>query len=61
MQAKASGLPKVPVIIEKPTKLIKDFSSIEKFLSYISKAQDTQTHTLSELASDLTQGRFTIQ
>ena len=60
IQAKTSGLSEVPVIIENHTKLIKDFSSIEKFLSSISKAQDIQTHTLSELASDLTQGRFPI-
>lgn len=60
-QAKASGLPEVPVIIENHTKLIKDFSSIEKFFSDISEAKDIQTHTLTELTFDLTHGRFSIR
>jgi len=60
-QAKASGLPEVPVIIENHTKLIKDFSSIEKFFSDISETKDIQTHTLMELTFDLTHGRFSIR
>lgn len=60
-QAKASGLSEVPVILENHTKLIKDFSSIEKFFADLSQASDIQTHTLTELASDLAKGRFPVR
>jgi hypothetical protein len=60
-RARASGLAHVPVILENHTKDIQDFSDIERFVKDVSEAEDIKCLTLSELASELQNGRFHIR
>ena len=60
-RATASGLDHVPVILENHTKDIRDFSHIERFVKDVSQASDIKCVTLSDLAKDLSNGKFQIR
>ena len=60
-RARKSGLPEVPVILENHTKDIGDFSDIKRFLSDVSRSSDIKFLTLTELASKLDAGAFSIR
>src|SRR5436190_3977784 len=60
-RARKSGLSEVPVILENHTKDVKDFSDIKRFLSDVSRSSDIKCLTLTELASKLSSGAFSIR
>ena len=60
-RASASGLDRVPVILENHTKDIRDFSHIERFVKEVSLAADIKCVTLTEMAGDLRSGKFHIR
>ncbi len=60
-RARASGLEQVPVILENHTKDVRDFSHIERFVKDVSQAADIKCVTLSDLARDLSKGKFQIR
>jgi hypothetical protein len=60
-RAAASGLDEVPIILENHTKDISDFSDIERFVADVAKAPDVECITLTEMASHLRSGRFTVR
>jgi hypothetical protein len=57
----SSGYPVVPVIIENHTKAIGDFGPIEKFCATITKADDIEVITSSELAKNIKLGFYPIR
>jgi len=60
-QAAASGMARVPVILENHTKDIYDFSHIERFLANFARSQDVKTVTLTEIANGLRDGTFKVR
>lgn len=60
-RARLSGLAEVPVILENHTKDIQDFSHIERFIEDVARSSDIKCLTLTELATELQQGRFQIR
>ncbi|MDQ3819302.1 MAG: hypothetical protein M3362_16720 [Acidobacteriota bacterium] len=60
-RARASGLDRVPVILENHTKDVRDFSHIERFVKEVSRAADIKCVTLTEIAEDLLNGRFKVR
>jgi hypothetical protein len=60
-RARASGLEQIPVILENHTKDVRDFSHIERFVKDVSQAADIKCVTLSDLARDLSKGKFQIR
>jgi hypothetical protein len=60
-RARSSGLEQVPVILENHTKDVRDFSHIERFVKDVSQASDIKCVTLSDLARDLSEGKFQIR
>ncbi len=60
-RARKTGLSEVPIVLENHTKDIQDFSHIERFVKDVSRAPDIKCVTLSELARDLTNGKFHIR
>jgi hypothetical protein len=59
--AAASGLEHVPVVLENHTKDIRDFTDIERFVSDVSRANDVECITLTDLANGLKQGKFHVK
>ena len=60
-RVRAAQVEKVPIILENHTKDLHDFSHIERFVMYVSKAADIKCVTLSEIAADIQRGRFAIK
>ena len=60
-RVRAAQVEKVPIILENHTKDLHDFSHIERFVMYVSKAADIKCVTLSEIAADIERGRFAIK
>ena len=60
-QAEASGLARVPVILENHTKDILDYSHIERFAASVARAPDITTMTLTDIAHELRNGTFQIR
>jgi hypothetical protein len=60
-RARASRLAEVPVILENHTKVIQNFSHIERFTSDVAKSDDIKCVTLTELSRELLAGRFPIK
>ena len=60
-RARATGLSRVPVVLENHTKDIHDFSHIERFLGDVAKAPDIRCITLTELARELLGGGFEVR
>jgi hypothetical protein len=49
------------VILENHTKDVHDFSHIERFVKDVSQASDIKCVTLTDLAKDLSNGKFHIR
>jgi hypothetical protein len=60
-RAQASGLEEVPIILENHTKDIQDFSHIERFIEDVAQSSDIKCLTLTELATELQNGRFQVR
>jgi hypothetical protein len=60
-RARTSGLSEVPIILENHTKDIQDFSHIERFIEDVARSADIKCLTLTELATELQNGRFQIR
>jgi hypothetical protein len=60
-RARHSGLRELPVILTCHSKYIKDFSGIESFVRDISKAPDIKFATLTDIATKLEAGHFSVR
>ncbi|MDT4954042.1 MAG: hypothetical protein QOJ02_2180 [Acidobacteriota bacterium] len=60
-RVRVSGLEEVPIILENHTKDIQDFSHIERFIEDVARSSDITCLTLTELATELQNGRFQIR
>lgn len=60
-RARMSGLSEVPVILENHTKDVQDFSPIERFIKDVAESPDIKCLTLTQLATELQNGRFQIR
>ena len=59
-RARASGLPRVPVVLTNHPKDIRDWAGLERFVSEIADAEDLKFITLSELAAKIRSGEFSV-
>jgi hypothetical protein len=60
-RAHASGLSKLPVVLTNHPKDIRDWDAIERFVGDVADAGDVEFITLSELASGIKSGEFTVR
>jgi hypothetical protein len=60
-RARASGLPRVPVVLTNHPKDIRDFPAIERFVGEASEAEDIRFITLREMAEKVRSGEFRVR
>jgi hypothetical protein len=60
-RAVSSGLAKVPVVLTNHPKDIRDWEGLERFVGELSKADDVEFITLTELAEKIRSGEFQIR
>ena len=60
-RARESGLSQVPVVLTNHPKYIRDWAAIERFVGEVSKADDIQFVTLTEVADKIKSSEFRVR
>jgi hypothetical protein len=60
-RARATGLARLPVVLTNHPKDIRDWDAIERFVGELSKAEDVEFITLSEVAEKISSGEFQVK
>jgi len=61
LRAHESGLPQVPVVLTNHPKDIRDLAAIERFVGEVSRAEDIEFLTLTEMHRKLRSGEFQVR